>query len=161
MPDYSALGGSILLTDTNLTGAGGNPNLKPIKGTVFSTDLEYYYGPESMVEAKLFDMNMQNYVDFGSAQGVYYDSTTKQDATFTITSPFNVNAQIKGVVLAWDQALPYGFGLQTNFMVADGTTGDGHPVLDNSKYTYNLGGYYQHGPISANVDYSYRSHYYA
>ena len=161
LPDYSALGGSILLTDTNLTGAGGNPNLKPIKGTVFSTDLEYYYGPESMVEAKLFDMNMQNYVDFGSAQGVYYDSTTKQNATFTITSPFNVNAQIKGVVLAWDQALPYGFGLQTNFMVADGTTGDGHPVLDNSKYTYNLGGYYQHGPISANVDYSYRSHYYA
>lgn len=161
LPDYSALGGSILLTDTNLTGAGGNPNLKPIRGAMYSTDLEYYYGPESMLEAKLFDMSMTNYVDFGNSQGVYYDSTTKQDATFTITSPFNTNAQIRGAVLAWDQALPYGFGLQTNFMLADGSSSDGHPVLDNSRYTYNIGGYYQHGPISANIDYNYRSHYYA
>ena len=161
LPDYSALGASILLTDTNFTGQGGNPNLKPIKGAVYSTDLEYYYGPESMVEAKLFDMNLTNYVDFGNAQGVYYDATTKQNSLFTITSPFNTTAQIKGAVLAWDQALPYGFGLQTNFMLSDGTAGDGHQVLDNSKYTYNVGGYYEHGPVSANVDYGYRSHYYA
>jgi iron complex outermembrane receptor protein len=161
LPDYSALGGGILLTDTNLTGAGGNPDLKPIRGATYSTDLEYYYGPESMLEAKLFDMSLTNYVDFGNSQGVYYDSTTKQDATFTITSPFNTNAQIRGMVLAWDQALPYGFGVQTNFMLSDGSASDGHPVLDNSKYTYNIGGYYQHGPISANVDYNYRSHYYA
>ena len=33
-PDYSALGGTVSLTDTNFTGSGGNPNLKPIKATV-------------------------------------------------------------------------------------------------------------------------------
>ncbi len=161
LPDYSALGASILLTDTNLTGQGGNANLKPVKGAVYSTDLEYYYGPESMVEAKLFDMNLTNYVDFGNAQSVYYNATTKQNALFTISTPFNTTAQIKGAVLAWSQALPYGFGLQTNFMLSEGKAGDGNQVLDNSKYTYNIGGYYQHGPISANVDYNYRSHYYA
>jgi iron complex outermembrane receptor protein len=161
MPDYSTLGGGINLTDTNLTGSGGNPNLRPIKGAVYSTDLEYYYGPESMLELKLFNMDLSSYVDFGTSQGTYYNATTKQFDTFSITSPFNTPAQIKGVVAAWDQALPYGFGLNTNLTYTDGTTSDGNPVLDNSKYTYNVMGYYQHGPISANLDYNYRSHYYA
>ncbi len=31
-PDYSALGGTVTLTDLTLTGNGGNPNLKPITG---------------------------------------------------------------------------------------------------------------------------------
>lgn len=161
LPDYSALGGAVLLTDTNLTGNGGNPNLRPVKGAVYSTDLEYYYGPESMLEVKLFDMELSSYVDFGTSQAVYYDSLAKQDALFNITSPFNTTAQIKGGVLAWDQALPYGFGLQTNFTLAQGSTGDGSQVLDDSKYTYNIGGYYQRGPISANLSYTYRSHYFA
>ena len=161
MPDYSTLGGGINLTDTNLTGSGGNPNLRPIKGAVYSTDLEYYYGPESMLEAKLFEMDMSSYVDFGTSQGTYFNATTKQFAPFSITSPFNTPAQIKGVVLAWDQALPYGFGLNTNLTYSDGTASDGNPVLDNSKYTYNVMGYYQHGRVNANVDYNFRSHYYA
>jgi iron complex outermembrane receptor protein len=104
---------------------------------------------------------MSSYVDFGTSQGTYYNATTKQFAPFSITSPFNTPAQIKGVVLAWDQALPYGFGLNTNMTYADGTTSDGNPVLDNSKYTYNIMGYYQRGRLNANVDYNYRSHYYA
>ena len=69
LPDYSALGGSVNLVDTNHTGNGGNPSLKPIKGSVYSTDLEYYYGPEAMVEAGLVDMNLSSYVDFGTSSG--------------------------------------------------------------------------------------------
>lgn len=160
LPDYSALGGAVLLTDTNLTGNGGNPNLKPVKGAVYSTDLEYYYGPESMFEIGLFDMDMSSYVDFGTSQGRYYDMTAKKFATYSITSPFNTTAQIRGGTLSWQQALPFGFGVNANFTLADGTAGDGNQVLGDSKYTYNVGGYYQHGPISANLDYTYRSHYY-
>ena len=34
-PDYSALGGAVSLTDSILTGTGGNPNLKPVeRGTI-------------------------------------------------------------------------------------------------------------------------------
>ncbi|MGH8317763.1 MAG: TonB-dependent receptor [Steroidobacteraceae bacterium] len=161
LPDYSTLGGGITLTDTNFTGQGGNPDLQPIKGAAYSTDLEYYYGPESMVEAKIFDMDMSSYVDFGTSTGTYYDSTTKQFAPFAITSPYNIPAEIKGAVLAWDQALPYGFGLNANVTLSNGATSAGGPVLDNSKYTYNVMGYYQQGPLSANLDYDYRSHYYA
>jgi iron complex outermembrane receptor protein len=165
LPDYSALGGAVSLVDTNLTGNGGNPNLKPIKAAVYQTDLEYYYGPESMVEAGLFDMNMSSYVDFGTSTGTYINQSLSRTSTvystYTITSPFNTTAEVKGATLAWQQGLPLGFGLNLNFTLANGSTGDGSPMLDNSKYTYNVGGYWQRGPISANLDYTYRSHYYA
>jgi iron complex outermembrane recepter protein len=165
LPDPSALGTGVELTDTNLTGNGGNANLKPVKGAVFQTDLEYYYGPESMLEFGLFDMDLSSYVDFGTSTGTYLNSNLSKTApvysVFTITSPFNTTAEIRGGTVSWDQALPLGFGVNANFTLADGTSGDGNPVLGDSKSTYNLGGYWQRGPISANVDYTYRSHYYA
>ncbi len=165
LPDYSALGGSVSLVDTNLTGSGGNPALKPIKGGVYSTDLEYYYGPESMVEAGVFDMDLSSYVDFGTSTGRFVDQALSKTATvyqtYSITSPFNTTAEIKGVTLALNQALPLGFGVNANFTLSNGSTGNGGPVLGNSRTTYNIGGYWQQGPISANVDYTYRSHYYA
>jgi iron complex outermembrane receptor protein len=165
LADPSALGTGVQLTDTNLTGNGGNAALKPIKGAVYSTDLEYYYGPESMIEVGLFDMDLSSYVDFGTSTGTYVNmnlsKTSTVYSTFTITSPFNTTAEIKGATVSWQQALPLGFGVNANFTLANGTSGDGSPVLGDSKYTYNVGGYWQVGAISANVDYSYRSHYYA
>ena len=165
LPDPSALGTGVELTDTNLTGNGGNANLRPVKGAVFQTDMEYYYGPESMVEFALFDMDLSSYVDFGTNTGSYLNSDLSKTApvysTFTITSPFNTTAEIRGGTVSWQQALPLGFGVNTNVTLADGTSGDGNPVLGDSKLTYNLGGYWQMGPLSANLDYSFRSHYYA
>jgi iron complex outermembrane receptor protein len=165
LADPSALGTGVQLTDTNLTGNGGNANLKPIKGAVYSTDLEYYYGPESMIEVGLFDMDLSSYVDFGTSTGTYLNMNLSKTGSvysvFTITSPFNTTAQIKGGTVSWQQALPLGFGVNANFTLANGTSGDGNPVLGDSRYTYNVGGYWQLGPISANLDYTYRSHYYA
>ena len=165
LPDPSALGTGVELTDTNLTGNGGNANLKPVKGAVYSTDLEYYYGPESMVEFALFDMDLSSYVDFGTSNGTYLNTnlskTSPVYSVFSITSPFNTTAEIRGGTMSWQQALPLGFGVQTNFTLADGTSGDGNPVLGDSKFTYNVGAYWQQGPLSANLDYTYRSHYYA
>jgi iron complex outermembrane recepter protein len=165
LADPSALGTGVELTDTNLTGNGGNANLKPVKGAVYSTDLEYYYGPESMVEVALFDMDLSSYIDFGTSTGTYLNmnlsKTTPVYSVFTITSPFNTTAEIRGASASWQQALPLGFGVKANFTLANGTSGDGNPVLGDSKYTYNLGGYWQQGPFSANLDYTYRSHYYA
>ncbi len=158
-PDYSALGGSVSLTDLNQTGNGGNPNLKPVRGAVYSTDVEYYYGPESMIEGGLYYMDLASYVDFGNTTASYYNMTFKQVTPYTITSPFNTTAEIKGAELSWTQALPLGFGINTNFTLSNGSSGDGAPVVGDSRYTYNIGGYFQRGPISANLDYSYRSHY--
>ena len=165
LPDYSTLGGAVILTDTNLTGSAGNPSLKPIKGAVYSSDLEYYYGPESMVEGGLFYMDLSSYVDFGNRQQTYLNMTATGNgpavySSYTLTSAFNEPAQIKGAFASWQQALPLGFGVNANFTLADGTTQNGDPVQGDSKYTWNIGGYYQHGPLNANLDYTYRSHYY-
>jgi iron complex outermembrane recepter protein len=166
LADPSALGTGVQLTDTNLTGNGGNANLKPVKGAVYSTDLEYYYGPESMIELGFFDMDLSSYIDFGTSTGRYLNLNLSKNgppiySDFTITSPFNTTAEIKGATASWQQALPLGFGVNANFTLANGTSGDGNPVLGDSRYTYNLGAYWQRGPISANLDYTYRSHYYA
>ncbi|MGA7538136.1 MAG: TonB-dependent receptor [Steroidobacteraceae bacterium] len=165
LADPSALGTGVELTDTNLTGNGGNANLQPVKGAVYSTDLEYYYGPASMFEVGLFDMDLSSYVDFGTSTGTYLNMNLSKTApvysVFTITSPFNTTAEIKGGTASWQQALPLGFGVNANFTLANGTSGDGNPVLGDSRYTYNLGAYWQKGPVSTNLDYTYRSHYYA
>ncbi len=171
LPDYSTLGGAVTLTDTNLTGQAGNPNLKPIKGAVYSTDLEEYYGPESMVEAGVFAMDLSSYVDFTTYQASYLNMTLTGVpgsptyhgpvySTYTLSSAINEPATINGGFVSWQQSLPLGFGVNANFTLADGTTANRDPVQGDSKVTWNLGGYWQKGPFSANLDYSYRSHYY-
>ena len=52
-PDYSALGGSVALTDLNDTAAGGNPNLKPVRAADYDTTLAWYYAPQSLLELGL------------------------------------------------------------------------------------------------------------
>lgn len=165
LPDYSAVGSGVSLNDTNLTASGGNPNLKPIKGSVFSTDLEYYYGPESMVEVGLFAMDLSSYVDYTNATGRFVNNNLTGSgpavfSNFTVTTEANEPAQINGGFASWTQRLPLGFGVSANLTLAEGTTANGDPVMGDSKVTGNLGAYWQQGPISANINYSYRSHYY-
>lgn len=159
------MGSGVSLNDTNLTGSGGNPNLKPIKGSVFSTDLEYYYGPESMVEAGLFTMDLSSYVDYANVTGRYVNNNLTGSgppvySEFTVTTETNEPAQINGAFASWTQQLPLGFGVSANATLADGTTANGDPVMGDSKFTGNVGAYWQYGPISSNLSYSYRSHYY-
>ncbi|MFZ0553238.1 MAG: TonB-dependent receptor [Steroidobacteraceae bacterium] len=165
LPDYSAVGSGVGLNDTNLTGSGGNPNLRPIKGAVYSTDLEYYYGPESMVEFGVFAMDLSSYVDYANTTGRYVNNNLTGDgpavySEFTITSETNEPATINGGFASWTQSLPLGFGVSANATVADGTTANGDPVMGDSKFTGNLGAYWQYGPISSNLSYTYRTHYY-
>jgi iron complex outermembrane recepter protein len=158
-PDYSALGAAISLTDLNNTGSGGNPNLKPIKSTNYDTSLEWYFAPQSLLELGLFYMDMSSYVDFGNSTQTYFNTQLNRDTLFTITSPFNTTAEVKGVELAWTQPLVFGFGGYANATYADGSTGDGSPMVGQSRITYNVGGYYELHGFSAHLDYGYRSHY--
>jgi iron complex outermembrane recepter protein len=165
LPDYSAVGSGVSLNDTNLTGSGGNPNLKPIKGSVFSSDLEYYYGPESMAEVGLFAMDLSSYVDYTNVTGRYVNNNLTGNgppvySEFTVTTENNEPAQINGAFASWTQQLPLGFGASANVTFADGSTENGDPVMGDSRFTGNLGAYWQQGPVSANLNYTYRSHYY-
>ena len=158
-PDYSALGAAISLTDLNNTGNGGNPNLKPVKSTNYDTSLEWYFAPQSLLELGLFYYDLSSYVDFGNNTQTFFNTQLNRDTLFTITSPFNTTAQVKGVELAWTQPLGFGFGGYANGTYADGTTGDGSPLVGQSRFTYNVGGYYELHGLSVHLDYGYRTHY--
>jgi len=158
-PDYSALGGSVVLTDLNLTGNGGDPNLRPIRSSNYDVNVEWYYAPQSLLEVGLFYMDLASYVDFGTSNQVFFDQLLGSFQTYNITSPFNTSAEVKGAEVAWTQPLGLGFGGQANFTWSDGETAAGTDMVGNSRITYNVGGYYEAYGFSAHVDYTYRSHY--
>ncbi len=155
--DYSALVGAVSLNDSNDTGSGGNPNLKPIRSTNYDATIEWYFAPKSLLSAGLFYMDMSSYVTFGTSQQVYKNNTFKRFDTYTISSPTNIAAKNRGIELSYQQNLWGGFGILANFTLADGTTEDGKPMVGNSKDTGNLEGYFENDNFSARLAYTYRS----
>ncbi|HLX22384.1 MAG TPA: TonB-dependent receptor [Usitatibacter sp.] len=156
-PDYSALGGSLTADDTTHTGNGGNPDLKPITSNNFDASLEWYYAPKSLLSAGLFYMDLDNYVGFGTHTQSLLNIRTNQFENYLISSPVNSSGKSKGIELAWQQPLPYGFGFQTNYTYADAKDDTGTPLLGASKNTYNVQGYYEDHGFGARLAYTFRS----
>ena len=156
-PDYSALGGAVSLDDVNMTGSGGNPNLKPIRSTNLDAALEYYFAPRSMVSAGLFHMNLNNYVSYGVSQAQYFNEQTKRFETYRVSSPVNSKGKVSGLELGYQQSFGGGFGALANYTYADGEEKGGKELVGNSKHTYNLGVYYENDVFNARVNYTYRS----
>lgn len=159
-PDFSALGGTVSLTDTNLTGNGGNPNLKPIKAAVYDAALEWYYAPTALAAVSLFYDDISSYVTFGVSQGTYFSQFYNAYKTYAISSPVNTSGEVKGVELQVQQPLPHDFGVQANFTYVESQDAQGNPLVGTSKVTYNLVGYYENAWLSARLAYTYRSHFF-
>ncbi len=159
-PDFSALGGTVSLTDTNLTGSGGNPNLKPIKAAVYDAALEWYYAPRAVTAISLFYDDLSSYVSYGVSNGTYYSQFYNKFETYSISSPINVSGKVQGVEFQLQQPLPYNFGFQFNATYADGSDNTGAPLVGTSKITVNAVGYYDAPWLSARLAYTYRSHYF-
>jgi iron complex outermembrane recepter protein len=162
-PDYSALGGAVQLTDLNLTGDGGNPNLKPIRSANYDLNYEYYFGPSSMLSVGVFYMDLSSYVSYGTSTASYVNMTltgaspTPIYSTYTITAPFNSSGHDEGFELSLEQPLIDGFGIQANYTYASGVDNSGGPLVGDSKDTANLTGYYENSWLSARLSYNYRS----
>ena len=163
-PDYSALGGAVSLTDSILTGSGGNPDLKPIRAWTFSGAWNWYYGQASLLSVGVFYMDLTSYVNFGVHDATYLNATltgqTGQPvfSTYAITSPFNTSGTDEGIELSWQQPLWDGFGVMTNYTLADGEQSDhGGPLLGDAKHTANATLYYEQGPFSTRLAYTWRS----
>jgi iron complex outermembrane receptor protein len=165
-PDFSALGGTVALTDSILTGSGGNPNLKPVKAAVFDGALEWYYGPGSLAAVSLFYNDISSYVNFGTSQAIYLNQTLSKPgspvfSTYNISSPINSSGKVQGVELQVQQPIAYGFGFQANFTYADSKDNTvGGPLVGTSKFTWNAVGYYENSFLSARLAYTYRSHFF-
>lgn len=162
-PDYSALGGAVQLTDTNLTGSGGNPNLKPVKAANYNLGWEWYYDQQSLLSASLFYMDLSSYVSYGTNNASYVNMTLTGMkpvpiySTYAITSPFNSSGHDEGIELSWQQPIWNGFGVQTNYTYASGVDNAGGPLVGDSKNTANLIGYYENTWLSVRLSYNYRS----
>ncbi|HEY2034580.1 MAG TPA: TonB-dependent receptor [Rhizomicrobium sp.] len=162
-PDYSALGGAVQLTDTNLTGNAGNADLKPIKSANYDISYEWYYGPQSLFSFSLFYMDLSSYVSYSTSDASYVNMTltgmspVPVYSTYHITRPFNSSGHDQGFEINLQQPIWGGFGFQANYTYAAGKDNAGGPLVGDSKDTANLIGYYENDWTSVRVSYNYRS----
>ncbi len=159
-PDFSALGGTVSLQDTTLTGNGGNPNLKPIKAAVYDAALEWYYAPTAVAAVSLFYDDLSSYVSFGTSNATYFSQFWNAFKSYSIASPVNVSGYVRGVEVQVQQPLPNGFGFQTNATYAESEDNNGAPLVGTSKLTFNAVGYYENAWMSARLAYTFRSHFF-
>jgi len=178
---YNQMVNNTFLNDSVLTGSGGNPDLKPYKSLNFNLSAEWYFAPQSVLAVSGFFKHVLNYIDTTPATERRYNSIRDNDpdlwasmigsggctadgfCDYSISRPHNAGSgKIKGITLTYQQAFgETGFGAIANYTWADGETSQGHPMPYQSKNSFSLGPYYESGPFSARVSYSWRSHYLA
>jgi TonB-dependent receptor len=151
---------------------GGNPNLNPLKSDNYDASLEYYFSRAGEAFVAIFrrDLNgfIQNY------------SQAINDPTYgaiTIYRPYNTGqGRIDGVEAQVTSFLDFpmiphwlrAFGFDANVTYLDAKTGyptalggatSESPIIGVSKWTYNLDGFYESGPLWARLSYNHRSDY--
>jgi TonB-dependent receptor len=158
-----------------VTGAGGNPNLKPTKSNQFDTSLEWYFGQADSLTFAAFFKDIKDYIFLGQGAETYTSNGVTQE--FVVTRNLNGSSgRIKGFELAYQQfydALP-GFGIQANFTFVDSSGGKNTainilepaqvagaadqtlPLEGLSKKSWNLAAMYELHGISARLAYNWR-----
>jgi TonB-dependent receptor len=153
------------------TGFGGNPFLDPILSDNYDLSAEYYFSRTGFLALAVFRRNVTNFI---------VDAATEQDipgvGVVTVRGPVNsdkgrlqgAEAQIRSFfdfdfVPEWARA----FGTELNVTYIDNRL-DAPPNFvdqsdiefpDVSKWSYNLVGFYEQGPLTARLAYNYRSRY--
>jgi iron complex outermembrane recepter protein len=158
-PDYSALGGSVSLNDDALSGSGGNVNLDPVRSNNAEVSAEWYFAPKSAVSLGLFYMDLTSIVAQGTSSATFFNNKQNKPTAYQITSPFNTSGKNKGMELSYQQPLFNNFGTLVNYTYADGELADGSELINSSRSTYNVTGFYEDARFSARLAYNYRSAY--
>ncbi|MBW8812259.1 MAG: TonB-dependent receptor [Caulobacterales bacterium] len=163
------------------TASQGNANLTPFKSDNFDIGAEWYTGKEGYVgivgfqkEITGFTVNGTNTIPFAQLGVPFAALTPNQQqainnrggpsvATVTVQQQVNANGTltIRGYEANWVQPLSFlldGLGFTANYTrIYQSASGTGiSPVaIGVSPYTYNITGYYDHGPASIRVSYVY------
>jgi iron complex outermembrane receptor protein len=134
------------------TGNSGNPKLNPEKSNNADLSVEYYYGHQSALTAGLFYRQIDGYI-----QNAILPETIA-GITYQVTRPANApKDHLEGAELGYTQFFDFlpgpfdGLGLQANGTYVDG------PFQNISKWSYNLIGLYEKGPVSVRVAYNWRA----
>lgn len=171
-PDFSALAGAVSLDDLTHSGSGGNPKLEAINSTNLDVSLEWYFAPRALLAASVYQMDLDNYVAFGTETRTYLDQQATSDpvnnpsgdpvfSAYRVSVPVNSNAKIKGFELTYEQPIGENFGVAANYTYADSSSDSLKPVFGTSRDTYNVSGYFENDKFNARLSYTYRSEFYA
>lgn len=157
-----------------VTGASssGNPQLNPWRSTNLDAAVEYYFGNASMVNLSVFKLKIDSFVTGGTTTGTFKDEDGTP-RTVNVSQPIqgdggSVKGLEVGTKLAFSDLLTDGgffsnFGVDANATYSPssesrvGLDGKKLPFTDNSKYQYNLIGWYQDDKWQARVAYNYRT----
>jgi iron complex outermembrane receptor protein len=177
-PDYAQMASFTSLTDSLLTGSGGNPNLNPYRANQFDVSLEWYFASQSLLSVSVFYKDVSTYIVQGSfverhplqlnnasdpritnpANNCVAAGVDLYTCNYTIGRPVNVEGGPNtGVEVIYQQPIWHGFGVQANATYSDASSTAHVPVPSNSKYSYNLTGYYENERLSARLSYNFRS----
>lgn len=160
-PNYADMTNFFWLSDGILNGGGGNPDLDPYKSSNFDVSAEWYFQPQAILAVEGFYKDISNYILEQTAPEQYYNQSQHRVTTYQISRPHNAgSATVKGLSVAYQQNYAHGLGLLANYTYADGKGQDGAPLPYNSKHQFNISPFYEQGPISARVTYTWRSKYF-
>ncbi|UIJ44317.1 TonB-dependent receptor [Sphingomonas cannabina] len=160
-PNYADLTNFFWLSDQVLTGAGGNPDLKPYKSNNFNASLEWYFAPRAILSAEVFYKDISNYILSQTVPEEHFNQSQNMVSTYDISRPFNAgSAEVKGFAVAYQQNLPLGFGILANYTFSDGEGQDGRDLPYNSRHQASLSPYFESGPVAIRGTYTWRSKYF-
>ncbi|HVI98142.1 MAG TPA: TonB-dependent receptor [Sphingomonas sp.] len=160
-PNYADMTNYFWLSDQILTGGGGNPDLDPYESTNYDASLEWYFSPNSILAAEVFYKDIGNYILQKTAPEDHYNQSLDTVTTYQISRPYNAgSASAKGFAIAYQQSLPWGFGVLANYTYSDASGEDGADLPYNSKHQASLSPFFESGPVSIRGTYTWRSKYF-
>ncbi|NIJ19114.1 iron complex outermembrane receptor protein [Sphingomonas naasensis] len=160
-PNYADMTNSFWLADSILTGGGGNPDLDPYESDNFNASLEWYFAPRAILAGEIFYKNITNYILSRTVPEQHFNTSRNTISTYNVSRPFNAgSAQVKGFAIAYQQSLPYGFGVLANYTYSDGKGQNDADLPFNSRHQVSLSPFFESGPIAIRGTYTWRSKYF-
>jgi iron complex outermembrane recepter protein len=173
-PDYTDMVPRVILNTGALSGTAGNPNIDPYRATQEDLSIEWYPNRDTAYTLALYNKNLKNFiVDNPETQVLPFSGSVAPNVLCTTVSknlfncPFAIDVRanggdgtLRGVEVGMTQAIWGGFGVQANYTNSEASLDSGKPFPGNSRYTYNLVGYFENAWVSARLAWSYRSNFF-
>ena len=174
-PDFSQLGVGISVNANVLNITSANPNLKPYVSNQLDLSFEYYLPKSGLISLAFFYKNVDNFIVNGQVLDTRL--VTRSDGstvplTFRRNAPINLETvKIKGVEFGYEVPLDLithfdsGLGLFGNATYIDAPevpaeeNGLPFPLPGVSKYSYNVGAYFEKWGLGARTYYNWRDKY--
>ncbi|VXC48092.1 TonB-dependent receptor [Sphingomonas sp. 8AM] len=167
-PNVTQSAPQITVSTDQATASGGNPALQPFLATQFDGSLEWFANRSTSLTGALFYKAMDDYI---TAQNINVEIPGR--GTVLLSTQVNGGkAKVYGMEAAYNQVFTFlpqpfdGLGFQASYThtsVQASYTAGARPIRDQliglSKNSFNVVGFYDKGPLSARLSYTWRDKY--